>query len=956
MNTTTATSPSEPATVVVAGDICLDVLGYPIPPSPKSENSSEENWRQTGETRTFYRRGGTWLLADFVRAALKRGELTGNVVEPVAPVIQSDDDFERLTRHEIVHSLLGLRVFTDKIKNKEDCECEVRRIRVAETHGFSGPSKPNIPTLQATLQGDVPNPDLVILDDTGNRFRHEQTLWPTAIKAEAPASRPLVIYKLHRPLPKSQTSSTQTKNELWEKVRSMYGRRTIVVVNVDDLRDAGAVISRRLSWERTALELVWQLNGGAGSDRLAELRRCPHLIIRLGLEGAVYWCNPGNDETPRAWLVYDPTAIEGDWDDQHAGTMVGYGSAFVAGFAATLLASEGRVELQRLRDGSILDTGIAPKDGSELKDSLPQLERGLKRGLLASRSLLTIGYGTPPEDKDPTPAYLAEEVFAALTDKDEAAFATISIPISNDLLNADPDHWSILNSRLADGKLVERVAEVATRWKKANKHPEMGATLATLPRGVFGKLVTYDRGEIEAYRAVSNLVREYLSQLAPKRPLCLAVFGPPGSGKSFGVEQVSASIAERTGAKIVKLTFNLSQFSADGDELSRALHLVRDAVLRGNVPLVFFDEFDSSVGGIERHWLKQLLAPMQDGEFLDQGSIHPLGRAIFVFAGGTSHSYEKFVPKERANDGTETVAWKDFVKAKGPDFVSRLRGVLDIPGIDFDPSGNCAAAALRRAGILRFQLWDKARHLFDTAGTLQIDEEVLRAFLNVRRFHHGIRSLEALLDMSQLGGSSRFDAGSLPHPRQLELHVVAQTNAAVPTDIGFINIIHHAPPFPIERRERIARAIHEDYLIQRRKDGKHDPKEASHQEWDNLNEFYRDSNRAQADDIPRKLQSNGYRIVDANAAGTAAVITGLPDKLIEELAQREHDRWVAERESQGWRYGETRDNSQKLHPALLKWDDPDPHKRLPDVEKEKDRDAIRALAKSLQAGGYVIVK
>lgn len=55
-----STDSSIPGAVVVAGDVCLDVLGLPIPPAPHVAGGGEENWRQTGETRTFYRRGGTW--------------------------------------------------------------------------------------------------------------------------------------------------------------------------------------------------------------------------------------------------------------------------------------------------------------------------------------------------------------------------------------------------------------------------------------------------------------------------------------------------------------------------------------------------------------------------------------------------------------------------------------------------------------------------------------------------------------------------------------------------------------------------------------------------------------------------------------------------------------------------------------------------------------------------------
>lgn len=951
---------SDSPVIVVSGDICLDVLGYPITPSPKNATTLDENWRQAGEIRTFYRRGGVWLLADFLKAALKPTNCC-TIVEPVLG--KSEVDFERLTRQQIVHSLLGLNVFADKIRNKENCECEVLRVRVAQTHGFSGPDRRNGPTkhppLEVKLRGDVANPDLVILDDTGNRFRYQGEPWPEAIVRDTdPASlRPLVLYKLHRPLPNPPLPNVPIINELWQRIRSVHGNNTVVVVSADDLREAGAVISRKLSWERTALELVWQLNGGSGSDRLAELRQCPHLIVRLGLEGAVYWCNPGNDQNPRAWLVYHPNAIEGDWNDQHAGSMVGYGSAFIAGLAASLLAPESKREFQRLRDGSALAKGTVASAGGLLSASLPQLERGIKRGLLASRHLLSIGYGTPPKGQDPDPTYLVEQVFAAFSDKDEAAFATASIPISSDLFNPDPDRWSILNSRLPGGSDLDTAAEALSTWKTPTDHPQVGGILTAIPRADFGKLITYDRNEIEAYRAVSNVVREYLVQPAPKRPLCLAVFGPPGSGKSFGVEEVAVGIARQSGARIVKLTFNLSQFSGV-DELNRSLHLVRDAVLKGSVPLVFFDEFDSSVGVTERYWLKLLLAPMQDGEFLDQGALHPLGRAIFVFAGGTSHTYAKFVPSQHGPDGLVTHEWKRFESAKGPDFISRLRGVLDIPGIEIDPSSYRAAPSLRRAGVLRFQLWEKAKHLFDSGGRLQIDEGVLRAFLQVRRFHHGIRSLEAIIDMSQLGNRTRFDAGSLPHPSQMTLHVECLTDLTALDNRGpgFIDLVHRPSPFPLDRRDKIAREIHTHYLEERMKPGGgYNPAKASHQEWDHpLNEFYRDSNRTQADDIPRKLHLIGYRYIDPSPSGsasaTASAIKELPDEAIDRLAKPEHDRWCAEMRVQGWTHGEVHDLVRRNHPSLTDWEE------LDNKEKEKDRAAIRAIPRYLEAGGYIVVR
>lgn len=931
---------SSPLQIVVAGDVCLDVLGYPIPGSPGDGATPKENWRHTGETRTFYRHGGAWLLEDLVRAALKKGGLDCKIGMPTRP-----KDIEKLTRFEVVHSLLSLQVFTDKLENEKKCKCEVKCIRVAKSHGFSGPDNGETATLNVSMQDDSSVADLVILDDTGNRFRHQNQLWPAAIRSPAAEKKPLVLYKLHRPLP---ASNVKYSNELWSRVCAAHACNMIVIVSIDDLRESGAVISRRLSWERTALDLVWQLNGGAGSDRLAELRQCRHLIIRIGLEGIVYWNNPGDDQVPRAWLLYKPDEIEGDWDDHHAGTMVGFGSAFFAEFAATLLSPQASDEFQKLRSGSMPAIDQPSEPHTSFPDGFRQFECALKNGLLASRRWLTKGYGEPPSEHEaPNPEYPIDKL-ESFSDEDRDTISSICIPISFDLMNSDSGRWAILNTQLR-GSDIDAAAEAIVVMKKPTRDRQVGRLLKSIPIGVFGKLTTFDRNEIEGYRAISNVVREYLGQASPKRPLCVAVFGPPGSGKSFGVEQVALSIGSRTGAKICKLTFNLSQLRGV-DELNRSLHLVRDAVLKGDVPLVFFDEFDSKADG-NLFWLKLLLAPMQDGEFLDQGASHPIGRSIFVFAGGTANSFAEFVPDPKPNpnqlDAVERA--REFREVKGPDFISRLRGVVNILGVEIDPALPRAPVALRRAGILRFQLQEKARHLFDSDDRLQIDEGVLRAFLNVRRFHHGIRSMEAVLDMSQLGERRRFDAGSLPHPSQLALHVDPLALEGRAADTGFLYLVHREMPFPHDRRELIAKEIHVHYVEERTARHEYKPDKLSHQEWDHLNAFYKDSNRAQADDIARKLRMIGLRYADASSV-PGGQITELQVQDIDKFAKPEHDRWLAERRAQGWKYGEKEDPAQKTHPAMKEWND------LPEEQREKDRSAIRAIPRYLKAANYVVVK
>ena len=63
-----------------------------------------------------------------------------------------------------------------------------------------------------------------------------------------------------------------------------------------------------------------------------------------------------------------------------------------------------------------------------------------------------------------------------------------------------------------------------------------------MPVGEFGALLTADRREIEGFRSIQNLIGEYCSLARPPRPLSIAVFGPPGSGKSFAVTQIAVTL------------------------------------------------------------------------------------------------------------------------------------------------------------------------------------------------------------------------------------------------------------------------------------------------------------------------------------------------------------------------------------------------------------------------------
>lgn len=62
-----------------------------------------------------------------------------------------------------------------------------------------------------------------------------------------------------------------------------------------------------------------------------------------------------------------------------------------------------------------------------------------------------------------------------------------------------------------------------------------------VPTARYGGLQTADRVEIEGPRSTASVTHQYLRGTA-KNPLSMAVFGQPGSGKSFSVKNAIKSI------------------------------------------------------------------------------------------------------------------------------------------------------------------------------------------------------------------------------------------------------------------------------------------------------------------------------------------------------------------------------------------------------------------------------
>ena len=458
------------------------------------------------------------------------------------------------------------------------------------------------------------------------------------------------------------------------------------------------------------------------------------------------------------------------------------------------------------------------------------------------------------------------------------------------------------------------------------------ATLTRVPLLRTPGMTVVDRREIEGYRSIQSLLTEYCSKPQTK-PISLAVFGPPGAGKSFGVMEIAQSIP---GAKVEAKTFNLSQFVAP-DELIGALHQVRDVALSDKTPLVFWDEFDTTLDGEPLGWLRYFLAPMNDGEFQDQQTTHRTGPGIFVFAGGTSATLEEFARQPR------DPAFAAFRGAKGPDFLSRLRGYVNIMGPNptdqRHPERDCLYA-LRRAVLLRGILERDAKHLVTpdgAEGKVQVDPGVLRALLYIPRYEHGVRSMRAIVQMSMLTGRTAFERSCLPSEPQLNVHVNGKE---------FMELVE-LPDLSDEQLEDTAAHLCDRYH-RAKGDGL-----ASGPDlrlwWAGLRDEEREANRAPVRKLPQLLALAGYTIMPRTGREQAPQ---LPEEDREKLFELEHMRWREDLQRKGWQWkrGRNKDAPRQRHPLLLPW------RKLSPAQQAGNRSFVAELLTSVAEAGYVCVK
>ncbi len=704
----------------------------------------------------------------------------------------------------------GYEGFTLPIRRHKDQEL----FRCLLGSGVQKKQKTKAPSEEQITFEDDDQATLCVFNDGGIRLRQGNAAW---LESEPWAKSPdrgktWAIVKSHEP-----KVDTARPSSFFNKLINLLPNRVVFVMNADDLRRNGVAISSSLSWERSVNDLVSQIE----TQKILGPDVPTHLVITFDFDAAMYLHTSQSKENAtveQAILVYSTNRGEGEYQSELNGSMPGAQTIFtsvLSGLIHTHFLEHPEIQLQDSSDliekiltyaliakQRMLKCGFQPVTDNNMFTRVPK--SGYNNGVV--RLIPTLMYhesvfALPPlsenessDDQQPPEAMMPStrrpDAFSyplgrdddtsplRQLRKDQSAYKLSGVRLDKDWLRrSDLEIFDVFSNDLPQSPcpFVDYV-------RKGNM--EIAGEEFPLPICNIGKIKTISSREIESLRAIRRLIHSYLVENdgAPT-PLGLAVFGQPGTGKSFTVKSVfktlQGSVKELVEGSFIEC--NLSGFS-DPEDLSIYFQTARDLRLAGKVPVLFFDEFDCSVDRNEFYWLKHFLAPLQDGVFTSGHMTHPIGKSIFVFAGSVSSTFNEFGEKFLNGDS-------NFVHSKGRDFLSRLQGHIDIGGLwpihsdgstkEIPESGIFADREfrkfiMRRAILLREILRMRAPSIFQAGGGTEmadIDEKVVEAFLHEEKYLHGIRSIEAVIRMSSISGARRFTPECLPTKEQLQMHV-----------------------------------------------------------------------------------------------------------------------------------------------------------------------------------------
>ncbi len=145
--------------------------------------------------------------------------------------------------------------------------------------------------------------------------------------------------------------------------------------------------------------------------------------------------------------------------------------------------------------------------------------------------------------------------------------------------------------------------------------------------------------------------------------------------------------------------------------------------------------------------------------------------------------------------------------------------------------------------------------------------------------------------------------------------------------------------------ERLAQALHEEYLRSVEKRGETAHTNPALAAWEQLPEPLREANRRQVDHLIAELRAAGFVI--SPLADWDTPVTELSGEQIEEISRLEHQYWCEDMAKDGWTFAPApKDAYRKRNPDLVTWEE------LAEQEKEKKRAMAGKIPAFLVQAGF----
>lgn len=544
----------------------------------------------------------------------------------------------------------------------------------------------------------------------------------------------------------------------WPNLGENICKKLITFTTINNLRSSSIPISQGLSWEKTIFDIInafdekKRIRGSINPAK--DLLTSRFIVVMVDRFGCLIVENKDDNRDFR--LVYNSRELEDNNEISIKGEVFGLISSTMVHVLKSMIENNNRLEID-------------------------VITKGLINGLNAVTKIFNEG-------------------FQVVNPKDPEKVKEVIFPF---------DYWHVNGDEISKSFQIMPLVKIEKNWSIVqHKYPDVEEfndflrgivingletePVREIPIIRFGKFTSADRFEIEQLLDVKKMIEDHLTKSITMRPLSIAVLGMPGSGKSFGIREMISSI-ENIKENYVFLEFNLTQFSGQNDLMS-AFNEIRNPTLEGKHVLVFWDEFDSSKNdnGIEFGWIKNFLAPMQDGFYYEGPRQYSLGSPIFFFGSSKASSWGSFIKlyKDQKNYFIEPEKFNDFL--------SRIHGHIEIKGINpmmFEEVKNNKkivnkeltifknqSVYLRRSMLIRSLLEKHAPGIFvkkiaDTEkylqkSTMKIDSKLLDWFLfGIKEYRYEIRSLESIIQMSQLQGKREFTLSSLSTEDQIKSHI-----------------------------------------------------------------------------------------------------------------------------------------------------------------------------------------